>query len=86
MAVIAWAFGLHGSEEGSLGMQGVSAATAIRTGCDVACAFGTGSVAVRARLIIGYWDGEMDSSNGIHEGNGLLDEDIVSFLRSSGAS
>ena len=32
MTVIAWTFGLHGSEEGSLGMQGVSAATAIRTG------------------------------------------------------
>ena len=32
MAVIAWAFGLHGAKEGSLGMEGVSAATAIRTG------------------------------------------------------
>ena len=28
----------------------------------------------------------MGSFDGIHEGNGLLNEDIVSFLRSSGAS
>ena len=43
-------------------------------------------MAMGARLVIGYWDAKMGAFDGIHEGNGALNENIVSFLWTTSAS